>query len=369
MRRLLFVVCAVVAAAFVVSLSTLSAKAQSAEQYGPSENERAASPDRSRAQSSTPPPKITDPSKVYYNVADDAITGGSKGTGWERRADAAAQGGDYVQAGSGNQDAAARFRVSVPKTRLYTVYALWPAGKGNATAARVGVPTVSGTKWDEVNQKTDGGFWVRIGAFKMQKGERTVQVEGANGEGRAVADAVMIVDDVLVGPDGGTASYANPEEFASTEPTTGGTATKSDTTTSTRATSTRTGREVVRIALRHRGTPYGYSPCRFQVREDCSCHTLLVYRHFGFRLPDSPVNQWKLNYAKDRRKGWLLPGDLVFQDLNRDGRLSNHFADHVGIYVGNNSIVHASNYFNRVVVTDLRYLPNYWGGMRPRPLR
>ena len=41
MRRLLFVICAVFAAASVVSLSSLSASAQTGEQYGPADGAEA----------------------------------------------------------------------------------------------------------------------------------------------------------------------------------------------------------------------------------------------------------------------------------------------------------------------------------------
>ncbi len=393
MRRVLLVSVAVFLAAGLALSVSLSVDAQTATQYDRSVGGKVPSgdapPERGspfsgiaaqEAALSAPNPKVeapnfrlTDPDP-YHQVVDNATNGRFKATGWKRvPAEAQAYGGDYVVAGSSERTTDARFEVQVPKTRYYSVYARWPVGEQNATRTRFGVPTISGMKWDKVNQRTDAGFWVRIGTYKIKKGEQDLRVKADSADGgRSVADAVMIVDDVLVGPDGGTASYASPEELSGVEAVGGGTATatRSDvTTTSTRATTRPTGGDVVRVALRHRGTRYGHSTCQYQVMEDCSCHTLLVYRQFCIRLPDSPVTQWGLNYSKSRNRGWLKPGDLAFQDLTRDGRMSSHYGDHVGIYVGNNSIVHASAYWGKVVVTDLRYLPNYWGGMRPRPLR
>ena len=62
------------------------------------------------------------------------------------------------------------------------------------------------------------------------------------------------------------------------------------------------------------------------------------------------------------RKSNLRRGDLVFHDLNRDGRLDDHYEDHVSIWAGNGNIVHASSYFDRVVTSEEKYLRGFWGG-------
>ncbi|QIN81490.1 hypothetical protein GBA63_01745 [Rubrobacter tropicus] len=257
------------------------------------------------------------------------------------------------------------FKMKVPRTRYYSVWARWPAGGENAQAARLGIPAAGGTKWEEVDQSKDGGMWVRIGAYKMQKGQRDIRLE--SGGGRAVADAVMIVGDALVGKDGRTASVADPYTFAADEEDrssydSSGSLSKSSTTTKA---GQPTGADVLRVAKRHLGTPYGHNRCRNDVQEDCSCHTKLVFKRFGQSLPDSPVYQWNMDrgykiYGKTR----LRAGDVVFHDLDRDGRLRSHFADHVSIWAGRGNIIHASTYFGRVVVSEERYLGGYWGAKR-----
>ncbi len=317
---------------------------------------------------SDPPPTggevSADASDPYFQVVDNATKGRFRAPGWETQpADPETYGEDYATA-EPSADAAS-FRVKIPEDDYYSVYARWPTGADNASAVRFGIPTTSGTESDEVDQGLDGGFWVRIGAYEMEKGERVLQVSGnPEHEGRVVADAVMVIRDVLVGRDGRTASYANPDELAPA--TSGADADGGETTFSRMSHNNPNGSDVVRVAKWHLGTPYGTSRCRNNVREDCSCHTRLVYKHFGRRLPDSPVWQWRMKAGrKIYRKANLRRGDLVFHDFNRDG-LNDHYADHVGIWAGNGNMVHASNYFNRVVISEEKYLNGFWGGKRLR---
>jgi cell wall-associated NlpC family hydrolase len=71
------------------------------------------------------------------------------------------------------------------------------------------------------------------------------------------------------------------------------------------------------------------------------------------------------NLNSQRSYGWqsrrLKKGDLVFFDENGGGGLT-----HVGIYAGNNDIVHASNYYMAVVESDKRYIPGFAGWRRIR---
>ena len=220
---------------------------------------------------------------------------------------------------------------------------------------------------DAVDQSINGGFWVRIDAYKMEAGERVLQVTGTPGqEGRVVADAVMIIRDVLVGRDGRTASYANPDELAP------GTLGNSEPMLSTLSVNqdNPTRSDIVEVARRHLGTPYGYRTCGKDVLEDCSCHTRLVYGVFGRKLPDSPVYQWRMKAGtRVFRKTNLRTGDLVFHDLTGDGRLNDHYRDHVSIWAGNGNIIHASSYFDEVVISKERYLRGFWGGKTFRGFR
>lgn len=303
------------------------------------------------------------PKNPYHQVVDDSDARNFEAEGY-RGGQAAGNAFGEGFAVAMDKAGPASFKMKVPETRYYSVWARWPAGGENAEAALMGIPSSDGMKWEEVDQSEDGGMWVRIGAYEMQKGRRTIRLE--SGGGKAVADAVMIVGDALVGKDGRTASVADPYAFAADEedqsPYASESLSKSSTTTKARRPN---GQDVVRVAKRHLGTRYSNGSCRSYVREDCSCLTKVVFARFGVRLPDSPVTQWSMDRGrKFRSKSLLRVGDLVFHDLNRDGRLNDHYTDHVSVWAGRGNIVHASSYFGRVVVSEERYLRGFWGGKR-----
>ena len=124
------------------------------------------------------------------------------------------------------------------------------------------------------------------------------------------------------------------------------------------------GRDLVRVGKWHMGTPYRNSPpgsCKAYRAEDCSCFTKLVFRHFGKRLPDNPVKQYK-NHGRKVPKSKLKRGDLVaFKEAGRHRPIT-----HVAIYAGHRNILHASNYFGKVVKSKMKYVHGYFGAKRIR---
>ena len=293
-----------------------------------------------------PWPQVVDPGEgapAYSQVVDNATPNRfAAPRGWKKLSGNAQQyGEDYHYVESSSSRAPARFRVTIPERDYYTVYARWPAGTANSAAARFGVSTVYGTEWVEVNQQTDGGFWVRLGAFEMGAGDSyAVRVSGAPAvPGAVIADAVMVVRGTQENPEaaaGETARAAAGGGYA-------------------------TGYGVVRAARAHIGTPYRSSPpanCRAYVAEDCSCHTKLVFADFGWYLPDNPVRQWR--YGRYVARSNLRPGDLVF--FKESG--TNRPITHVGIYSGNGNLVHASSYWGKVVERPMRFIHGYYGAKR-----
>jgi cell wall-associated NlpC family hydrolase len=126
-----------------------------------------------------------------------------------------------------------------------------------------------------------------------------------------------------------------------------------------------TGRDIVRVARWHIGTHYYLSPpypCRAYRKEDCSCHTKVVFKYFGRWLPDNPVRQYR-SFGRRIAKSNLRRGDLVF--FKEDG--PSYPITHVGIYSGNGNLIHASNYFHEVVESKMSYIWGYYGAKRIRP--
>ena len=118
--------------------------------------------------------------------------------------------------------------------------------------------------------------------------------------------------------------------------------------------------KAVQQALRLRGSRYRYGGTS-RGGFDCSGFTSYVYSRLGVRLPHSSSAQFGCGRPVSR--GDLKPGDLVF--FGRGGR----YVGHVGIYVGDNRFVHASNPSRGVVVDSMGsayYARNYRGARRVR---
>lgn len=120
------------------------------------------------------------------------------------------------------------------------------------------------------------------------------------------------------------------------------------------------GQTIADYALQFVGCRYVYggsSPNGF----DCSGLTSYVYKQFGYSLNRTASGQ--MDNGVPVAKEDLQPGDLVmFNEGNRNKR-----ATHVGMYIGNGQIVHASTASVGVVVSDLYsnyYVRTYVGARR-----
>jgi cell wall-associated NlpC family hydrolase len=115
-----------------------------------------------------------------------------------------------------------------------------------------------------------------------------------------------------------------------------------------------TQNQIVNIADDYLGVKYvwgGTTPSGF----DCSGFTQYVYKKIGVSLPRTANDQYgkgtkitvpsNMNYADTYWK----PGDLIFFHTD-----SYATATHVGIYVSNGVMIHASSVAGKVIMTDLR---------------
>lgn len=94
---------------------------------------------------------------------------------------------------------------------------------------------------------------------------------------------------------------------------------------------------------------------------DCSGFTQYIYKHaYGKTIPRVSYEQAKFGEKVNRNE--LQPGDLIFFDTMNKGRVS-----HVGIYIGNNKFIHASNSRTGIIESELKgyYEKKYLGARRP----
>jgi cell wall-associated NlpC family hydrolase len=110
---------------------------------------------------------------------------------------------------------------------------------------------------------------------------------------------------------------------------------------------------IVGIAMRYLGVPYvwgGASPSGF----DCSGLVQYAYAQLGNSVPHSTYALWPMGVAVSRSQ--LQPGDLVF--FNGLG--------HMGIYIGNNQMIHAPHTGDVVKISSLTgwYASTYMGARR-----
>ncbi|MCM1387853.1 MAG: SH3 domain-containing protein [Bacillus sp. (in: Bacteria)] len=102
------------------------------------------------------------------------------------------------------------------------------------------------------------------------------------------------------------------------------------------------GQAVVDYALQFVGNPYVYGGTSLTNGADCSGFVMSVYNNFGVSLPHSS--------SADRSVGATVngienaqPGDIIC------------YSGHVGIYVGNGQIVHASTSRTGIIVSNATY--------------
>ena len=82
------------------------------------------------------------------------------------------------------------------------------------------------------------------------------------------------------------------------------------------------------------GNPYVYGGTSLTNGTDCSGFTMTLYAKYGYQLPRVAVRQGYV--GKSVRRSELLPGDLIVYTYPNGG-------GHVGIYIGNNKMIHAAN--------------------------
>ena len=287
----------------------------------------------------------------YSQIVDNTTKGRFSAPGAKSSKDPTAHGGSYVATGK-----SATFKVKIPTSNDYSVYAWWPEDGADAGEAEFTVPVASGgSKAESVDLSRDGGSWVKVGTFEMTRGEKKISLSG-KGNDAALADAVAVMRGELAAPPDD--SYDSPALSASAS----GESASPDGRTATSRSTARERKRVERSARRWMGTPYKYATCTSS-RMSCTCLTKRAWGPHGHNLPKTERGQRSYEPSRDiRKKGNLSRGDVVFFKEGGGRRIT-----HVALYSGNGYIIHASSYFGKVVESKMRYVNGYAGAIRMNP--
>ncbi|MBQ4177616.1 MAG: C40 family peptidase, partial [Lachnospiraceae bacterium] len=107
------------------------------------------------------------------------------------------------------------------------------------------------------------------------------------------------------------------------------------------------GSAIVSYACQFAGIPYVWGGSSLTSGVDCSGFTMAVFSHFGISLPHFAASQYGCGTPVSLSD--LAPGDLVFYNG------SSGSIEHVAIYVGGGSIIHARGTGYGVCYSSLNY--------------
>lgn len=111
---------------------------------------------------------------------------------------------------------------------------------------------------------------------------------------------------------------------------------------------------ILAIAFQYIGVPYKYGGYD-TTGIDCSGFVKKVLEHFGIDAPRRARDY--VNFGKPIPLNSIIPGDILLF------KFEHKYVDHVGIYVGNDSVIHSAS--NRgVVVEGLEYIRKNLVGAR-----
>lgn len=116
---------------------------------------------------------------------------------------------------------------------------------------------------------------------------------------------------------------------------------------------------VVHHAVKYLNTPYVWGG-RSRKGFDCSGFAQTVYGDMGYKIPGTAHEQWDASIPITRDQ--LQPGDLVFQ-RGTQPKKGKDYVSHVGVYLGNGIIEHASTGSKTVIMEKLwEERPGRWLG-------
>lgn len=104
------------------------------------------------------------------------------------------------------------------------------------------------------------------------------------------------------------------------------------------------GQQIANYAVQFRGNPYVYGGTSLTNGADCSGFVMSVFKNFGISLPRTSGAQG----VAGRRVASISqaqPGDLIA------------YTGHIGIYIGNGKLIHASSPKTGIIISNVNYRP------------
>ncbi|MBR1693619.1 MAG: C40 family peptidase [Lachnospiraceae bacterium] len=254
----------------------------------------------------------------WYEIKSGSVTGFVKG--------------EYVVTGEDAIDLAKQVGKRIATVNTTTLFVRDEATTESSVVGYVGME-------DELTVKEDLDGWVKVsieeGEGYISKDYIDLSTEFVKAESKAEEEARLQKEEAARQAANAAAAAADKKEQKSGKSSQSGASGAS-------VSGGGRGSAVANYALQFVGNPYVYGGSSLTNGTDCSGFTMSVYAQFGVSLPHSSGAQRGVGYDVGGLAN-AQPGDIVC------------YSGHVGIYIGNGQIVHASTAATGIKVSNASY--------------